>query len=116
MDNTENYYRIRMIDRDGRYLLSEQRKVQFSKYYFETALLDNPVDNNIRLSINSSTAGTMSCSIISAAGQVMGYRVISLHQGKQQVTLSVNNLLPGFYILTIQNDLKTENIPFIKPL
>ena len=114
LGNTENYYRLKMIDNDGSFKFSEVRVIHFKNTFIITSLVKNPVQNEIQLTINSTTNTNLQYIITSLEGQNLLSKTLHVNKGMQLVNIDAGKFSSGLYQLTLKNDLYTKTFRFIK--
>jgi hypothetical protein len=105
------YFRLKMIDKDGKYSYSNVEKVncnQTSKF----SAFPNPASGSI--SVNHESAGVgASINILSMSGALIQSK--NLVKGSVQTKFDLSALIPGNYILLLKNNDKVSNqIQFTK--
>jgi hypothetical protein len=108
LDGT-SYYRIRITDKDGKYLYSSivtagGKQVKFS-------LFPNPAQSSLEIQYPA-IAETGSLEIISAGGSKL--KSVPLKAGATSTLLDVRFLHPGFYLLRFSNGSSVTTTPFVK--
>jgi hypothetical protein len=101
-----NYYRLKMIDRDGSFRYSPVRKLNFNNAADDITIYPNPVvDSRIFISSSGITNGAV---LYDAAGKTI--RTFKL-QGRR-ITLNLTGIAKGIYQLKIftDNSIHTEKI------
>lgn len=101
-----NYYRLKMIDKDGTYTYSKIVTVRFggSKAYSIT-IAPNPVTTNINLQMNDLPAGVYRIEVTNAIGQSQLKRKINVEQPNQNETIARSQtMIQGIYYLSIYNE------------
>jgi photosystem II stability/assembly factor-like uncharacterized protein len=105
-----NYYRLKMVDTDGRFTYSKIVAVEWTKPNSKTWILfPNPVKDKIYLSGNEDVSGAESVQIVDVAGKII--RTTTVQQLRNG--LSVNNLPNGVYFLDINNQQRSERKEFV---
>lgn len=101
--NGDNYYRLKMIDKDGSFKYSSIIKVKISntnKNVFTVA--GNPITNKqLTLQLENVDKGNYAITIFNNAGQKMLSKNIVHGGGSAIESISLNNFLAGSYQLTI---------------
>ena len=91
-----NYYRLKMVDEDGRFTYSKIIAVRKSG---STALLvsvyPNPARANPVLNIKSSETGEASVSILNMQGSVLSTETVKINNGENPIVLESANKLPA---------------------
>lgn len=100
------YYRLKMVDQDGKYAYSKiiPLKLNGSFNAGQLQLFPNPFVNEIKVLIKSAQANTASFRIIAADGKEQIRRSIKIENGDNIVVLKDLDQLPnGTYLLEIMN-------------
>lgn len=80
----------------------------------EYTIYPNPASNEIQLNINSMTKTEYLATIINSNGQeVITLGLIPVKQGNQIISINLENLIPGFYILRLKNPHSIQNLKFL---
>lgn len=113
-DNTPaigiSYYRIRQNDFDNAFAYS---KIIAVKYTSEKGFSVYPNPARSILNVNHSvTSGTAKCLIYSLDGKHL--QTVLLSKGVNSSALNVENLAPGIYVLTYNNEGEKEALQFVK--
>jgi hypothetical protein len=114
MAKAVNYYRLRMVDIDGKAKFSAVIRILNNKPSKFVELLQNPVSDNISFLINNQDRVNVSAQLFSSSGQLM--RKWDLGKINGSVILPFNNSVPpnGIYTLRIIAGDKTENLRISK--
>ncbi|MEO7309586.1 MAG: T9SS type A sorting domain-containing protein [Chitinophagaceae bacterium] len=97
--NGINYYRLKMIDRDGSFKISAIVSVSNRKGIV-ARVFPNPVINNLIVSHTDAGDGA-SIKIYNASGQLV--RSFSIQPGATQTSLPVSELVKGNYLLSFES-------------
>ena len=108
-DNSPNngqyaYYRLKLIDANGKYTVSSIIKLTIGKNTAVT-VYPNPFNSNFTVSFSAEKTALASLKLISSTGQLMFSKMISVNKGNNSIL--VNNLpsiTPGIYYMTVSND------------
>lgn len=110
-----SYYRIRQLDKDGKYSYSKTVAV---KGYSRTEGLEafpNPVQNELQLSLTVTKSGPVVIHVLDATGRVIQQHNRTLTRGGNVLTLPTTALATGAYFLrTVTPSEKLLSLPFIK--
>lgn len=113
LPNQNYYYRLKMLDIDGRYEYSDIVDASLRKQGFEVISITNPIkfgNASVVLSTNSDQKVTFVVSNV--LGQVLNQQVYDLSSGVNTLDLSTENWSSGTYFLMIA----TENTKVVKKL
>ena len=108
-----NYYRLKIIDKDGKFSYSEIRSIN-NTGSFNVVVYPNPVKSNLTLDFNSEKKTDAKLEIVNAEGKPVLSKKIQIAQGasKQQINTSV--LSSGNYFIKIISSEAQTELKFIK--
>ncbi|HMU46312.1 MAG TPA: T9SS type A sorting domain-containing protein [Chitinophagaceae bacterium] len=109
-----NFYRLRMVDFDGKEKLSAIIKITNNKPVKFVELLENPVRNNISFIIDNSLGDNVSMLLYSNSGQLINRWNLGNQQGTVLVPIDRFNLSSGIYILRIGAGNRSESFRISK--
>lgn len=101
--NGIHYYRIRMIDADSRYKLSQVRSVQLADMSNLT-IFPNPVAQTIHLIIDAQKSGLARMTLSDLSGRTLESRSWRMNQGQNSLQWPVQKLPSGNYIIQFELD------------
>lgn len=96
-----NYYRLRMVDRDGKFNYSAVVSVKFSNTA-NLNLYPNPANNQLTVNMNAENAGDETVSIYDAAGRVLQSQSMILVKGINKKVLDISLLSKGIYFIKLE--------------
>jgi Secretion system C-terminal sorting domain len=102
-NNQSVYYRIKQIDKEGKYDYSKIILVR-NEHTVKFAFSPNPVIENISMSIASTKLQSTNISIINTAGSIVLQKQINLLKGTNYFSLDVYNLVSGNYFIKVNSD------------
>lgn len=110
-DQGINYYRIKQLDPDGRFMYSMVVFVTDDEYAFQVNVFPNPSSNAFQISVNKNVENfNWVLSIYNSSGQLVQEKDVpsdsSLYFGEE--------LLPGIYILKVKNGFSEQTIKLVK--
>lgn len=109
-----NYYRVKQVDRDGKYSYSEVKSVRFLGNNQATFFVyPNPVKNNITLNY-SSNSNQLQLLVSGIDGQVKLRTTGSTNDLNNQLNQKVKELARGVYIVQITDNGATYQSKFVK--
>lgn len=99
----KNYYRIKVVDRDGKYSFT---KIVWLKNNISPtiSLYPNPAKTNVQVSLGNIAAGRYSIVVYTTGGRAVVSRQYTLPAANQQLSLPVSTLAPGVYLVKITAD------------
>jgi len=108
------YYRLRMVDIDGKAQYSSVVAVRLSGKISNSYIYPNPTHGDISIRLNSILAEVSSLRIYDITGKLLSTAQIA--PGSSKIDLNVRLLNPGRYIVKIMNNRQsfTENFILIK--
>jgi hypothetical protein len=107
-------YRLKAISRDGFVSYSELREAKTADPPLAVRLKQNPVRNNIALTVNTFSSKEVSIAVVSQGGQQMASQAFRLSAGANQLSVSSQSLTPGLYQLVVEAGTERKVISFIK--
>ncbi len=102
-----NYYRLKLVDRDGSYSYSEVRTIYFEEKGTGVTVYPNPVSNE--LFIETEPGKITKISIFNQLGQLFYHGTI---QGK--TIIPITSYLPGIYFIKLENEKSSSFKKFVK--
>jgi hypothetical protein len=105
-----NYYRLKMIDKDGSYSFSGTLSL-IGKSFNSIGVYPNPVKGSAIITHTKAEEGAR-LRITNANGQIVANHPLQL--GATQTALTTENLLAGIYIISIENKAFQQSIRFVK--
>jgi len=103
-----NYYRLKMIDRDGKVKIGETRRLDFQEGGNRVGIYPNPAQNVATLVFAKAPAGTITVKIWNSLGQVI--QTHNLSGSRQTYDLEVMNIPQGIYHVTVNGEGINEHI------
>jgi hypothetical protein len=108
-----NYYRLKEIDLDNRFMFSDVRVVNFSEQKSGFTILGNPVKEQLKLGLDLAIAQRVTVSIRNPAGQFIKEIKYNAAKGNSNIQLSVSNLKRGLYVVIISAETINESKTFM---
>lgn len=111
-----NYYRLKMLDKDGKISFSSIVVVMNgTKGVIISSMIPTMVIDRARLNITSSVSGNMQLVVTDISGRVVHIQNASINAGNQEIWLNANRLSSGIFQITgYINGEKTTTIRFFK--
>lgn len=97
---TINYYRLKMVDKDGKYEYSFIRSID-NRSYLSVDLYPNPTIEKLALVINTDEKKNVQLQIIGMDGKVLLLKSVSVQMGQQIQPVDVSVLQSGSYFLKV---------------
>jgi len=101
------YYRLKMVDMDGKFNYSEIVKISLDKNYTEFTLNvnPNPFTNKINLSLFSFKSGSLDVNIIDIQGRIVTRKMFTITSGFSTIIIDgLGQLFNGMYLLQLKNN------------
>lgn len=99
----DNYYRIKAVDKDGKWQYSSIVKVSDVKTSANLSIYPNPVvGKRISLQLNQFNKGTYQMQILTIAGQVMHNSQIEVSTTSMIKSIALGEIPSGTYVLKLQ--------------
>jgi hypothetical protein len=100
--NGDNYYRLKMVDANGKFSYSKQVKINFQHMTHAVSFFPNPVTNYVNLEISNARAGAYQYTVSTLHGNLVKSAVVNLQNGSQQVRIDIPaNLGSGTLIVRL---------------
>jgi hypothetical protein len=106
------YYRLKMVDRDGKFSFSNIVKVRL-KYESSLSISLNPVNDQLNFNFTSVTREEAKVSIADLTGKMVYEQDLSIQKGSNLFLINTSYLSAGTYILSV-SDQRNYSIKFIK--
>lgn len=100
-----NYYRLRMVDKDGRFEYSNIVALNVNiKGFFVTGIYPSPFSDKVSVSISSENAATGTVRLMDNTGKVLARQNTQIRKGITTISLdNLGSLAKGFYIIEVQS-------------
>ncbi len=100
-----NYYRLRMVDKDGRFEYSNIVALNVNiKGFFVTSIYPSPFADKVSVSISSENAATGTVRLMDNTGKVLARQNSQIRKGITTISLdNLGSLAKGFYIIEVQS-------------
>ena len=95
-----NYYRLKMIDRDGQFTYSPIRMINNSGT-FSLSIYPNPAKDHLQLQIDNDKKSTLQIQILSAVGKVLLSNTTTTAEGSILRIINISTLPKGSYLLKV---------------
>jgi hypothetical protein len=110
--NGLNYYRLRLVKKDGRFLYSSTIILQNAGVLNGLIVFPNPARDMLTIELPLTTYKKASFCVMNVNGQILLSRVFA--GGMKQLYLSTASLSGGYYQLQVELDGKLHTVPFIR--
>jgi hypothetical protein len=98
--NGTNYYRLKMVDKDGEFSYSEIRTIN-EVVSFGVSIYPNPVQNSLNLNISSDKAETVQVEVLDNGGKVVATQEVEVAAGASTQGINVSGLSGGVYYVSV---------------
>ncbi len=99
----DNYYRIKQVDFDGRFEISEVIVVPFQNKGFSFNLMPNPVEHLATLNFNVSERRNIHVRLMNVAGQLLWLKEQQFDKGVYNMPIDMQGFAKGIYILSVKS-------------
>jgi Leucine-rich repeat (LRR) protein len=112
-NNGENYYRLRMVNKDGSFTYSEIRTIN-DAVSFAVNVYPNPVKGELTLNFSSAVATNAQIEIINEEGKIMLSKEVNIAEGASAQSINVAVLSGGTYYLKCVSSEGESEVRFVK--
>ena len=112
--NASLSYRVKIISKDGSSVYSNVQNTRIEETALQCKLKQNPVHQTIDVDLVSPKEGNLQVSVYTAYGQKLIEQTAMLSAGKNSLSLSSQNLLPGLHRLVLETGTERKVISFVK--
>lgn len=114
-NNGVNYYRLKMVDDDGRFTYSKTIAVNLKKADCNTMkVVENPVRNVLKLNIHATANENVVVTISDVSGRKSYQANYNLTKGSQMLEINKRDFVKGVYLITAQFTKERLTSVFIK--
>lgn len=106
---TRNYYRLKMIDKDGSFTYSPIRVVNNSGSFY-VSVYPNPVNDKLQVNIESDKKATLQMQVLTQDGKAVLSATWSVNEGSAIKTINTSTLQSGSYFLRITSADKERSV------
>jgi hypothetical protein len=103
-----NYYRLKMVNKDGRFTVSETRWINFGDEKNTVGIFPNPTRNVAKLVFAKPPQSNITVKILNNLGQII--QTYNLTGSRETYNLNVKNIAPGIYHVTVNGAGINEHI------
>lgn len=101
--NNRNYYRLKIVERDGGFSYSPVRMVNNSSDVV-VKVYPNPAKEKLQVSIESNNATQLQMQVVDAVGKVISSATWQANEGASLKTINISSLQTGSYYLKLTSD------------
>jgi len=109
-----NFYRLKMVDINGRVTYSNIVAVKFNSNSREITIFPNPAQKDLQVQIPPSFSGQALLQIQDISGRVLIEQTIQLNNTLYSTSLNTDELAKGIYVLVLKHGDEKETKKFIK--
>lgn len=111
-----NYYRLKMVDKDGQFVYSNIAVVNVSiKGTFITSVYPSPFNDRVSVTVSAESAGQVNCRLFDNTGKLLNSIQSPIAKGVNTITLNnLGSLSQGAYFLQVQTGTITQTQKLIK--
>jgi hypothetical protein len=109
-----SYYRLKMIDKDGKSAYSSIVTVTLNYNSSLLTLYPNPVKGEATLAVSSDKIQKATYGIYDQAGKLIVSNNVSLKNGINAFALPVSDLSAGIYIIKLKTESSSKQTQFVK--
>ncbi len=108
---TVNYYRLKMIDKDGKFTFSPVRMVSNNTTSF-VSVYPNPAKDNLKIQIESDKKSSVNVLVLSVDGKVLSSNSFTASEGTTLQSINISTLPKGSYFLKVISEIgnKEEHV------
>lgn len=107
--NAVNFYRLKMLDRDGRFEYSPVRTVNNSGSFY-VSVYPNPANDKLNLQINIDKKAVLQLQVLSMDGRVLLSKQVNAEAGTSLTSLEVAALHSGGYLLKVSSTEQEQTV------
>ncbi len=109
------YYRVKQLDKDGRFVYTEIRNIRLTgKNGFSAAIFPNPVKDFATLNIDLTAPADILLSITDASGKILQNITMNGATGGNTRRINMANYAAGTYVLKITSGSEVKTMPIVK--
>jgi len=109
-----NFYRLKMLDTDGRLSYSNIISINFENNITEIIVYPNPATNTINLKIISDKNESIVVKVTAASGKLLLECLITLNTGITISPINIQKLPKGLYYISALINHKQQKLSFVK--
>lgn len=107
------YYRLRMVDKDGRFTYSEMKSIKLLAQNKGIAVYPNPVADVLNVHMTGKKTEPMTFKVLNIQGKTLIQQTKMIPEGYVQLQLNTGDLAAGTYILAVEGT-ERKVVEFIK--
>lgn len=107
------FYRLKMVDKDGKFTYSDTKSVVINKV-FSVKIYPNPISTDARVNISLENSALIKIEINDILGNKIRQVQFNSEKGINEKTVDFSNLSSGSYIIKIQAGNKSKTLSVLK--
>ncbi|HEV8082504.1 MAG TPA: T9SS type A sorting domain-containing protein [Chitinophagaceae bacterium] len=108
------FYRLKMVDKDGKFTYSQVRSVKLTAKAFGVNLYPNPAKTYSNVTIELEVPSQIILSISDAAGRKVQNMEFAGYKGLNQKKIDLSKLAGGSYMIKVNNGSEIQTISLVK--
>ena len=108
------YYRIKQIDKDGKFVYTEIRSVRLDAKGFGISVYPNPVSSLTNLTLDLEAAADVIIKVTDAAGKEVQRLQLQGNKGINIQRINLSGLAAGSYMLNVSPGAEIKTLPVVK--
>lgn len=112
--NPTGYYRLKMVDIDGKFKYSKVVSVNFNEKAVPLVVYSNPFKDQIRLKINVQSAAKLDMTLTDMLGRTFTHQSLNAQAGDNFVNITPTGITEGLYILNIHGQNYHQTVKLAK--
>jgi Secretion system C-terminal sorting domain len=108
------YYRIKQIDKDGKFIYSETRTVRLDSKGFALNVYPNPAKDIVNVTLDLETASTVIIRVSDAIGKEVQKIQLQGNKGINIQKIDLNKFAAGSYMITVTAGQEIRTVPVVK--
>ncbi len=107
---TTNYYRLKMMDKDGSFTYSPIRSLTINNSPLTISIYPNPAKDNLQVQIDSEEPTTLQMQVLSLEGKLLLSNSFSASEGSSLRSINISALQKGSYLLKVVSSNKEKSV------
>jgi len=113
-NETDGYYRIKVINKDGAIDYSTIKKVRAERNATKLAAYPNPTTGLFTLQLPAGTQGVLSLKVYDNAGKLVMQKKLTAQAGTREIPFDISAMAAGYYRVVCENDNKLNTVSVLK--
>jgi parallel beta-helix repeat protein len=109
-----SYYRLRQVDLDNRYVYTKTALVRNESMSKAFSVWPNPVIDNVNITLTADRNQNLNLRVVDLNGRVVRSQVVNVTKGMNQITVNLNTLNKGVYVVQLVGENLNRNEKLIK--